>query len=123
MRTIDISVRDRQGRPIPGAAIQFKLNGKPAGSVPNSEGHGRIEGVDRSDVVEVAATYEHETKTVKLGPNQDNYAFNFEVDLNPPALQPVRLDLIDAAIILFIAAALDIFLFAMATQFINSPVF
>lgn len=121
MRIIDIFVKDNKGRPIPGASINFLLNGQPAGGVPNSEGRGRIELPDRSDSVEALASYNGQTKREKLGPNQDSYIFSFDVDLSPPP--PVRPDLIDAFIVLLLAAAIDIFVFAMATQFINSPVF
>jgi F0F1-type ATP synthase membrane subunit c/vacuolar-type H+-ATPase subunit K len=121
MRIIDILVKDSKGRPIPGASIDFLLNDQPAGGVPNSEGRGRIELPDGSDSVEVQVSYNGETKKEKLGPNQNVYTFLYDVDLSPPA--PVRPDLIDAFIVLLLAAAIDIFVFAMATQFINNPVF
>jgi hypothetical protein len=122
MRTIDIFVRDRNGLPIPGASIDFFLNGAPAGQVPISEGRGRIEDVGPGDSVEVLAKFGGEQKRVKLGPQQNSFTFNFEVDMDPPRPK-VQPDLIDAFIILLLAAAIDIFVFAMATQFINSPIF
>jgi hypothetical protein len=122
MRTIDVFVRDRNGYPIPGASIEFFLNGKPAGQVPNSEGRGRIENVDPADSVEILARYGSEEQRIKLGPQQDSFTFNFQVDLSPPR-HKVQPDLIDAFIILVLAIAIDIFAFAMATQFISSPVF
>jgi F0F1-type ATP synthase membrane subunit c/vacuolar-type H+-ATPase subunit K len=74
-------------------------------------------------VVEVEARYGNfQPQRVKLGPNQDNYVFRFDIDIAPEP-PPIRPDLIDACIVFFLAAAIDIFLLAMATQFINSPVF
>jgi hypothetical protein len=64
-----------------------------------------------------------ETQRVKLGPNQDTHTFRFDADPDVPGPVKVKPDLIDALAVLLMAAALDIFLLAMATQFINSPAF
>jgi|SRR6185295_771271 len=122
MRTVEIFVRDKNGLLVSGGSVEFFLNGTPAGNIPVSEGRARIERVGPTDSVEVVATFHGETQRAKLGPNQHNFTFKFEVDMTPP--QPkVHPDLIDAFIILLLAAAIAIFVFAMATQFISSPVF
>jgi F0F1-type ATP synthase membrane subunit c/vacuolar-type H+-ATPase subunit K len=123
MRTIDIFVRDHAGHPLHDAEISFTMDGVPAGSIPSSEGRGRISLPDRDSVVEVTATYGAITDTVKLSPQQDDYTFNFEVEPMKQPIPKTSPDLIDAFIIVVIAAAIDIFAFSMATQFINNPAF
>ncbi|MEA2879099.1 MAG: hypothetical protein QOF14_4295 [Hyphomicrobiales bacterium] len=128
MRTIDIFVRDRNGRPLYQADIAFSVDGAYAGEVANSEGRGRIELPDRESVIEVTATYDGVPQHEKLAQDQDDFTFKFDVDPAPPIPPPApplkaHPDLIDALIIILIAGAVDIFLFAMAAQFISSPVF
>jgi hypothetical protein len=82
-RIIDVFVRDRIGRPIPGATIKFKLNDANAGEIQNAEGRGRIELMKRDVIIEVSAIYKRETQTVKLSTKQDSYTFTFNVDIEP----------------------------------------
>lgn len=82
-RTIDIFVRDRNGKLIPGATIKFKADGKQAGEVQFAEGRGRIGLRKPATVVEVTATYEKLTETAKLSQKQNSYTFNFDVDIDP----------------------------------------
>lgn len=123
MRIIDIFVRDRNGRPLNNVHIAFTVDGQAAGYIPSSEGRGRIELPDRVSVVSVTARYDDEAQTAKLSQNQDSFTFKFGVDPMvelPPKNHP---DLIDAFIVILIAAAVDIFIFWMATQFIQNPAF
>lgn len=79
MQTIDIFITDAQSKPLPGASIKFRLNGKDAGEVFNAQGRGRIENVPNGSSVEVIATYEGVEKRVPLAQGQTNYTIQFEV--------------------------------------------
>jgi hypothetical protein len=83
VRTIDIFVRDRQDRTIPGAKIQFTRDGILVGEVTNAEGRARIELPDRTCVIGVSTSYNEETQTVKLAQAQDSFTFKFDVDVGP----------------------------------------
>jgi len=78
-RSIDIFVRDRTGRPIPGAEIRFTVNGEPAGEVKNSEGRGRIELADSTAQVGVSVTFAGVTRTAQLSQQQSAFTFTFDV--------------------------------------------
>ena len=83
-RIVDIFVRDRKQRPIPGASIAFTKDGVPAGGVSNAEGRGRIELPNRNIKVGVTVDYDdQQPQTVQLGQNQDTFTFTFDVDVVP----------------------------------------
>jgi hypothetical protein len=83
-RIVDVFVRDRRGRPIPGASIEFTKDGLPAGGVPNAEGRGRIQLPNRNVKVGVTVTYnDQQPQTVQLGQDQDSFTFTFDVDVIP----------------------------------------
>jgi hypothetical protein len=83
-REIDVFVRDCANHPIPGARIQWKVNGVDAGTVENAEGRGRITLQDRAAIVEVTATYNGRTRTERLAPNQDHFTIVFpEINVHP----------------------------------------
>jgi hypothetical protein len=83
-RKIDISVRDRMGRLIPGVEIKFAIKGKPAGQIDASEGRGRIDlpGTIRSPV-DVTVTYKGEQKTAKIAFGQESYEFRYDTIVGP----------------------------------------
>lgn len=80
-----VFVRDRNGWPIPGAKINFAVNGQDGFEVSNTEGRGSITGIRRSDRLLVRATYEGRTEEARPAPDTDQYTFRFDVDVAPIA--------------------------------------
>ncbi|MTD93140.1 hypothetical protein GIW81_02190 [Hyphomicrobium sp. xq] len=83
-RSIDIFVKDRNGRRLPGALISFSLDGAVAGSVPESDGRARIDlENDYTGPVGVTVDYSGEKQTQTLAPGVSSYTFTYDVDIAP----------------------------------------
>jgi hypothetical protein len=83
-RTIDIFIRDRNGRLITESAeIEFLLDGQPGYKVENAEGRGRVENVPDDVSVTVSAIYRGERKSAKLASAQNTFTFTFDADVGP----------------------------------------
>lgn len=76
-----VFVRDRGGWPIPGAKIEFAVNGQSGFEVANTEGRGSIAGIKRSDQLTIRAEYEGEIKEATPAPDVDEWTFQFNVDV------------------------------------------
>jgi len=83
-RLIVVHVRDRLGRLLPEAAIEFDVNGSHAGEIPNSDGHGTLQVSSRGAVVTVRARYRGQVQSVTLAQGQDNHTFTFKVTIPTP---------------------------------------
>jgi hypothetical protein len=105
-RTIVIPVRDRAGRPLPGATVSFTVNGKPAGTAKNTNAGGLIQLSDRQAVVTVSASYHGETMgPITLAQNADHYTFQFDIDVGGPFMER-HVPLAVGVVLLLIALAL-----------------
>jgi hypothetical protein len=78
-----VFVRDRGGWPIPGAKIQFTVNGQSGFEVGNTEGRGSITGIKRDDELIVRAEYEGQKQEARPAPGADQWTFQFDVDVSP----------------------------------------
>lgn len=105
-RAIDVFVRDRRGRPLPGAKIDFEMDGTFAGEVPNSEGRARIQLRDRTSVIGIAATYDGVSKREILSPEQDTFTFVFDVDNAPGAFMERHIALVVGLALIAVAITL-----------------
>jgi hypothetical protein len=115
-RVVDIFVRDREGRLIPGATIKFTVDGEPAGSVDRGDGRARIELPNRTSNVAVYAAYKGKSQTVPLAQAQDSYTFAFDVYVVPPWRKQVEKHLaLIVGLILFAVAAVLTFVFSTPT--------
>jgi hypothetical protein len=80
-----VFVRDRNGWPIPGAKIEFTINGQSGFEVGNAEGRGSITGIKRDDELIVHAEYEGQKQQARPAPGTDQWTFKFDVDVPPAA--------------------------------------
>lgn len=83
-RILDVFVRDRAGRLIPGVEINFALNGVPPRSVDGSEGRGRIESpAANSGPVDVTVSYKGVEKRARIAGGQASYEFRYDTNVGP----------------------------------------
>jgi hypothetical protein len=78
-RIVDIYVKDRLDRPVADAEISFTLNGSPAGTIPNSAGHGSIRMQNNTDLVGVTAKRGSVEQTVTLATNATSHTVRLPV--------------------------------------------
>lgn len=78
-----VFARDRNGWPIPGAKIEFVINGQAGFDVANAEGRGSIESLKMDDELLVRATYDGETQEARPAANANEWTFQFNVDTRP----------------------------------------
>src|SRR5947209_20520433 len=105
-RVIDVFARDRNGRSIPGAKIEFTVDGRPAGEVTNSEGRARIQLPDRNSVIGVSAKYNGITETEVLSKAQDSLTFSFDTDVAPESFMERHIALVVGLVLIAVAVSL-----------------
>ena len=104
-RTIHVFVRDVRDCPLSGAVIRFWINDQAAGEVPSSEGRASIQVENRTDTVQVEASYQSEKQKKLLAQSQDDWTFKFNVDTQPSFMQK-HLALVFGLALLGVALAL-----------------
>ena len=127
--SMNIFVLDRNNEPIPGAIVVVSADGK-------ARVRGKTSGYVNAPLklrfnsnaakIQIKVEYEgHVAEREFRASDRDATIKLEEVEVQPlnEGTKRVHPDLIDAFIVVVVAAAIDIFIFAMATQFINNPAF
>jgi|SRR5579862_697430 len=127
---VNIHVIDKNDVPVAGAVVTILSDGKPIAKGPTS---GYINSPLKlrfnTDALRVGIRVEYEGKLFaerEIAVTDRDATFTIEeLEMPSPNTNSIKVhpDLIDAFIIITLATALDIFIFFMATQFINNPVF
>ena len=79
---VDVFAKDRNSQLLSGADFRCHVAGRLAGEVQNSTGHASFEFEDRTDGLELSATYDGATQETKLALDQDIWIFTFPVTID-----------------------------------------
>jgi hypothetical protein len=89
-RRVDVFVVDRNDKPLPGAEIAYRVDGEDVGGVSDAEGRGSIEVPNSGVQIEITSSYLGASQHVKIAPDQKNWTFRFDVEIDRAVRITVR---------------------------------
>ena len=83
-----VIARDKNRRALPGAVIEFVIDGQPGFKASGPDGRGSLERLPANSTLEIRVSYKGQTQIVKPAKNVDSCEVIFDVDAHPELSMP-----------------------------------